>query len=245
MEIEAVDILGARVHRVTGAMTLEILDAFVQEGSPHQVVTLNPEFVIRAQSNSDFSQVLRDADLALPDGHGLLWASRLLGRPLVERVAGSDTVPAVARVAAERGYRLFLLGAAPGVAKAAAQRLQADNPGLSIVGTYAGSPDPSEEAEIVARVRASRPDFLFVAYGAPRQDLWIHRNLSALGVPVCMGVGGTFDFIAGVTHRAPLWVRQRGLEWLYRLCIEPWRWRRMLALPRFVVQVIRHRLVHA
>jgi N-acetylglucosaminyldiphosphoundecaprenol N-acetyl-beta-D-mannosaminyltransferase len=120
--------------------------------------------------------------------------------------------------------------------------MQAANPGLEIVGTYAGSPEPAQESEIVAMVRAARPDFLFVAYGAPQQDLWIHRNLAALGVPVCMGVGGTFDFIAGITPRAPGWMQKRGLEWLYRLWMQPWRWKRMLALPRFVIQVIRHRL---
>ena len=102
----------------------------------------------------------------------------------------------------------------------------------------------TEEADIVKRIRAVRPDLLFVAYGAPAQDLWIARNLERLGVPVCMGVGGTFDFIAGVAPRAPLWMRQKGLEWLYRLWKQPWRWRRMLALPHFAVLVLRQKLFH-
>jgi N-acetylglucosaminyldiphosphoundecaprenol N-acetyl-beta-D-mannosaminyltransferase len=128
------------------------------------------------------------------------------------------------------------------VAERAAAVLTRRHLGLEIAGTYAGSPDPAEENEIVARVRAAAPDFLFVAYGAPRQDLWIHRNLHRLGVPVCMGVGGTLDFIAGVTPRAPRWMRRHGLEWLYRLYLQPWRWRRMLALPRFVYHVFRQKL---
>ena len=238
----SVDILGVRVDNVTTAEALELMARFVAEGRPHQVVTVNPEFVMEAQRNPEFRVVLHEAHLALPDGAGLLWASRLLGQPLRERVTGSDTLPLLARMAAQRGYRFYFLGAAPGVAEKAADVLRAANPGLKIVGTYAGSPARDEEDAIVARVVAARPDFLFVAYGAPRQDLWIHRNLARLGVPVCMGVGGTFDFIAGVAVRAPLWMRRAGLEWLHRLWREPWRWRRMLALPRFAMAVVWQKL---
>jgi len=124
------------------------------------------------------------------------------------------------------------------VAERAAQRLTQKYPNLQIVGTYAGSPRPEEEDEIVGLVRAAHPDALFVAYGAPAQDLWIARNLHRLGVPVCMGVGGTFDFIAGVVPRAPDWVQRLGLEWSYRLLRQPWRWRRQLALARFVTLVL-------
>lgn len=235
----SVDILGVRVDNVTTSEALAILEGFVVQGTPHQVVTINPEFIMRAQQDSAFRVVLTAADLAIPDGQGLLWAAKRLGQPLRERVAGSDLLPLIARASARRGYRLYLLGAAPGVADRAARVLVEQNPGLRIAGTYAGSPDPSEDDALVARVVSSAPDFLFVAYGAPQQDLWIHRNLQRLGVPVCMGVGGAFDFIAGVVPRAPLWMRERGLEWFYRLVRQPWRWRRMLALPRFVWQVLR------
>ena len=149
---EAVRILGVRVDNVTTEGTLDILERFVAQGGPHQVVTVNPEFIVEAQHNAQFRAVLDQADLALPDGVGLMWASRLLaprgkeglGRPLRERVTGSDTVPLIARLCARRGYRMFLLGAAPGVAKEAGAIMTRDNPGLQIVGTYAGSPDPSE-----------------------------------------------------------------------------------------------------
>jgi N-acetylglucosaminyldiphosphoundecaprenol N-acetyl-beta-D-mannosaminyltransferase len=245
MARESIEILGVRVDRVTTSETIALVDSFVQSGAAHQIVTLNPEFVMQAQGNGPFRRVLREADLALPDGQGLLWAARFLGCPLPERVTGADTVPLMARLSAERSYRPFLLGAAPGVAERAADALRSAFPGLQIAGTYAGSPDPQEETEIVARIRAARPDLLFVAYGAPRQDLWIHRNLHRLGVPVCMGVGGTLDFIAGVTPRAPRWMREHGLEWLYRLIIQPSRWRRMLALPRFVLKVVWCKLVDA
>lgn len=238
-----VDILGVRVDNITSAQVLQTMAAWVASGEPHQVVTVNPEFVMRAQRDREFHVVLDRADLALPDGQGLLWASRLLGHRLAERVAGSDIVPHVAAMSAERGYRLYLLGARPGVAEMAARKLAARFPGVCIVGTYAGSPDPSEEDELVARITAASPDILFVAYGAPRQDLWIAGNLERLRVPVCMGVGGTFDFIAGVAQRAPLWMQNAGLEWLFRLIQEPWRWRRMLALPRFVIAVLWQKMV--
>lgn len=245
MGVEALRILGIPIHRVTTAQTLALMEQYVAEGTPHQVVTLNPEFVMEAQHNAHFRLVIDEAHLVLADGHGLLWAARVLGDRLPERVTGSDTVPLIADMAARHGYRLFLLGAAPGVAEQAAQVLQRRYPGLVIAGTYAGSPAPEEEKAIVARIRAARPHFLFVAYGAPRQDIWIHRNLARLGVPVCMGVGGTLDFVAGVVPRAPLWMRQHGLEWLYRLIRQPWRWRRMLVLPHFVLRILRLRLLGA
>jgi N-acetylglucosaminyldiphosphoundecaprenol N-acetyl-beta-D-mannosaminyltransferase len=234
-------ILGIRVDNVTTKETLALMERWVVERTPHQIVTVNPEFVMRAQHDEEFRVVLERAALALPDGVGLLWAARVLGQPLRERVTGSDSLPEIAALGAEKGYRLYLLGAAPGVAAQAAEILRERNPGLQIVGTFAGSPAPSDEAEIIARITSAAPDFLFVAYGAPQQDLWIHRHLHRLGVPVCMGVGGAFDFIAGIAPRAPLWMRQRGLEWLHRLLTQPWRWRRMLALPRFAWQVLRQR----
>ncbi|MBN1967050.1 MAG: WecB/TagA/CpsF family glycosyltransferase, partial [Anaerolineae bacterium] len=139
------------------------------------------------------------------------------------------------------GWRLFLLGAAPGVAERTAAVLECDYPGLQIAGTYAGSPAPQEEEAIIERVNASGADILFVAYGAPRQDDWIARNRERLNVRVAMGVGGSFDFIAGVVPRAPRWMQQIGLEWLFRLIRQPWRWRRMLRLPRFIWAVLWHK----
>ncbi len=234
---QSVQILGVRVDDVTMDEALNHAQQMAAQGGAHQVVTVNPEFVMRAQSDLVFRQVLDEADLAIPDGQGLLWAARVLGTPLRERVAGSDMAPALAELSARKGYRLYLLGAAPGVAEKAADVLQSRYPGVQIVGTYAGSPALDEEDEIVARIVAAQPDFLFVAYGAPAQDLWIHRNQPRLQVPVAMGIGGTLDFVAGVRKRAPAWMRRIGLEWLYRLMQEPSRWRRMLALPRFAVRV--------
>lgn len=230
--------MGVPVDNVTQEEALAGVEAFIENGRPHQVVTVNSEFVVAAQSDMEFFQVLKEADLSLPDGVGLLWAAGFLGTPLSERLAGVDTVRKMASLAAERGYRLFLLGAAEGVAEATALRLEEENPGLKVEGTYAGSPDPKEEEEIIEMVRAARPHLLLVAYGAPQQDLWIHRHLGRLGVPVAMGVGGAFDFISGRAKRAPAWMQRLGLEWFHRLLHEPWRWRRMLALPKFVWLVL-------
>jgi len=231
-------ILGVPVDNITQEEALARVEAFIENGRPHQVVTVNPEFAVAAQSDANFFQVLKEAELSLPDGVGLLWAARFLGRPLSERVAGVDTVRRIASLATERGYLLFLLGGAEGVAEAAAIRLEEENPGLKVAATYAGSSDPKEEEEIVEMIRAARPHVLLVAYGAPQQDFWIHRNLGRLGVPVAMGVGGAFDFISGKAKRAPGWMQRLGLEWLHRLLHEPWRWRRMLALPKFVWLVL-------
>jgi N-acetylglucosaminyldiphosphoundecaprenol N-acetyl-beta-D-mannosaminyltransferase len=232
-------ILGVRVDNVNYEQALSIIEGFVVSGTPHQVVTVNPEFIVTAQSDDDFRRVLNASALALPDGVGLLWAARFLGRPLQERVTGTDTMQRLAALAAQKDYSLFLLGAAPGVAVETAARLCETYPGLRIVGTHAGSPALEEEDEIVRMIQRAKPDILFVAYGAPQQDKWIARNLERLGVPVAMGVGGAFDFISGRTKRAPHWVQRLGLEWLHRLCHEPWRWRRMLALPKFVWLVLR------
>jgi N-acetylglucosaminyldiphosphoundecaprenol N-acetyl-beta-D-mannosaminyltransferase len=234
-------ILGVRVDDVTGDETLALVEQFIAERTPHQVCTVNTEFVMAAQRDEVFRNVIDNAALCPPDGVGVLWAARRLKHPLRERVGGTDTAERIAARAAQLGWRMYFLGAVPGVAEQAARVLQTRYPGLVVVGTFAGSPTPGEQNAIVERIRAARPDVLFIAFGAPAQDVWIARNQPCLQVPVAMGVGGAFDFIAGVTRRAPRWVQRLGLEWLHRLYREPWRWRRQLALPRFVWSVLRSR----
>jgi len=236
-----IDILGIQVDNVTYEEAIARMQEFISDGQPHQVVTVNPEFIVTARDDPHFARVLNEAHLALPDGQGLLWASRILGTPLRERVTGVDTVIRMAAVAAGEGHRVYFLGAAEGVGDAAAQELSLRYPKLQIVGTYAGSPAPDEEEKILGRIWQTHPQILFVAYGAPQQDEWIARNLARLGVPVAMGVGGAFDFISGQAKRAPNWLQRLGLEWLHRLCRQPWRWRRMLALPKFCLLVLRAR----
>ena len=237
----SVRILGVRIDALTYENLLARIGDFIASGTPHQIATANPEFVMEARRNLAFRAVLEKADLCLADGVGLLWAARRLGKVLPERVTGSDGLPTIARRAAEAGWRLYLLGAAPGVAEQTAEILIRRNPRLQVVGTFAGSPADVHAPGIIARIREARPDVLFVAYGAPAQDLWIARHARALGVPVMMGVGGAFDHITGVRRRAPTWVQRLNLEWLFRLITQPWRWRRQLMLPRFAWLVLTRR----
>ncbi len=232
--LAAVTILGVPVHLLTMAEALNRIAALMTEPRLHQLATVNPEFVMKAQSDAAFRRVLQEADLCLADGVGLVWASRWYGQPLPERVPGSELVYHLAERCAARGWRLFLLGAAPGVAAAAGEILRARYVGLEIAGTFSGSPHPQENDAIVQRINDSQADVLYVAYGAPQQDKWIAGNRQALTtVRLALGVGGALDFITGKAVRAPRWMQQLGLEWLHRLLRQPWRWRRMLALPRF------------
>lgn len=224
---ESLPILGIPIHCVTVVETLGLIERFVGERTPRQICTANPEFLMCAQRDAEFREVLLHSDLNIPDGVGLLFAARWLGGRLPERVPGSSIVGWIAERAARLGWRVFLLGAAPGVAEKTASVLEARYPGLTVAGTFSGSPHPRDEAEILARVQAARPDVLLVAFGAPAQDKWIYLNKTRLGVPVSIGVGGSFDFIAGAAQRAPEWIQRLGLEWLHRLWHQPWRLRRI------------------
>ncbi|WIG61727.1 MAG: D-glycero-beta-D-manno-heptose 1-phosphate adenylyltransferase/ D-glycero-beta-D-manno-heptose-7-phosphate kinase [Ktedonobacterales bacterium] len=241
-------LLGLRVDAVTPVQALDFLAATVEShrrliSSPspgegigtRQIVTLNPEIVMAARRDAALREAIAGADLVVPDGIGVVWAARLRGMPLAERVTGVDLLDAIAGLAAARGWGLYLLGAAPGVAELAGARLREQHPGLRIVGACAGSPVREREGEITARIRASGADLIFVAFGSPAQERWIARTRGELGAAVAVGVGGAFDFLAGRVPRAPGWMRRGGLEWLYRLWREPWRWRRMLALPAFAL----------
>lgn len=233
-------ILDVNVHRVSLAGVCERLDEFVASQQPHQIVTVNMDFVRLARSDTEFRDVVNAADLAVPDGVPVLWLSRLLNQALHERVTGVDIVEHGAALAARRGYSIFLLGGEPGVADAAAAVLVRRNPGLRIAGTYAppfGPFSAEENQRMVSLVKAARPDMLFVAFGAPRQDIWIRQHQDELGVPVCAGIGGTFDLLAGRRARAPSWAQRSGLEWAFRLMQEPRRLARRYLLgdlPLFV-----------
>jgi N-acetylglucosaminyldiphosphoundecaprenol N-acetyl-beta-D-mannosaminyltransferase len=238
-----VTILGTRVDDVSWDEALAHIDAFIRSREPHQVMTPNPEFVMHAQRDENYRRLLQQVDLAPADGIGLKWAAALLGDHIRELVPGSELVYRMAERGAARGERWFLLGAAEGVAAAAGAVLERRYPGLIIAGTYSGSPAPEQDDEICRRIEAVKPvDVLLVAYGAPNQDHWSARNQPRLRIPVSIGVGGTFNFIAGRSRRPPELVRRLHLIWLFRLITEPWRWRRQLSLLHFVALVLRDRL---
>ena len=234
-----IEILGVPIHPVTYEGLLDLVTNFVASGSPHQICTANPEFVMTAQRDPQFMAVLRSADLVLADGAGLLWAAKRQSRELPERVTGSDGIYRLAERAAQVGWKIYLLGAAPGIAERTAEILQQRYPGLHIAGTFAGSPSEADYPEIAARIKNTDPDILLVAYGAPKQDLWIAEHMQDLQTPVNIGIGGAFDHVTGARRRAPNWLIRLNLEWLWRLITQPWRWRRQLELPQFVWRVLR------
>ena len=237
-------ILNGKVHALTNQQALALIEAFIASGQPHQLTTVNPEFVVEAQQDAEFRHIINHAALALPDGIGLLKAARFLKTtPLPERVPGSDLVVRLAELSHQKGYRLYFLGAWEGIAEKAIEKLKLQYPRLNVAGHFAGSPALEENEAIVQRILPTRPDILLVTYGARWQDKWIARNLDRLQIPVCIGVGGSFDFIAGTVQRAPVWMQRLDLEWLHRLIMQPWRWRRIWnAVPRFSWLVLKNRL---
>lgn len=202
--------------------------AITNRAASLQVVTLNPEMVMQARRQPDLAAVIRRAGLVLPDGMGVVWASRRLGQAVPERIAGADFLEDLAELARAHGWPVFLLGGAPGVAEAAGQTLGRAHPGLLVAGTWSGSPAAAEAAAICARIRQSGARVLAVAFGAPEQDLWLSGHLGESGAQVGIGVGGTLDYLAGRVPRAPKVLRQTGLEWAFRLFRQPWRLSRML-----------------
>jgi N-acetylglucosaminyldiphosphoundecaprenol N-acetyl-beta-D-mannosaminyltransferase len=232
-------VLGVRVDCVDTDEALARIEAFVASGRRHLVATVNPEFVMRAGDDGEFARVLESADLCLADGSGVVWAARRQGCKLAGPVTGTDLIPRLAAVCAQRNFRLFLLGAAPGVADDLATQLKDQHPALQVA-AHPGSPDPADDGETLRRIEAFRPQILLVAYGAPKQEKWVDRLGDRLpGVAVAMGVGGAFDYLTGRVPRAPLWMRRAGLEWLFRLGRQPWRIRRMAVLPVYALRVLR------
>jgi N-acetylglucosaminyldiphosphoundecaprenol N-acetyl-beta-D-mannosaminyltransferase len=233
-------ILGTPVDDVTREEALTRIAAMIASGRPHHVVTPNPEFVMRARRDPAFRRVLEAADLAPADGVGLRWAGRLLGQPLRAVVPGIDLVEGLAVPGAGLGQRWFLLGAAEGVAAAAGAALAERYPGLVIAGSFSGHPAAAYDDPLCRRIEQAAPlEVLLVAYGAPDQELWIARNQPRLGIPVAIGVGGAFNFLAGHSPRPPALVKRLQLIWLFRLMTEPWRWRRQAVLPPFAALVVR------
>jgi N-acetylglucosaminyldiphosphoundecaprenol N-acetyl-beta-D-mannosaminyltransferase len=238
-ERRRVSLAGVWIDQITFAAAVDLIPHFLSTGHAHQIATVNLDFLRIAQRDPVFRETINSADLAVPDGMPLVWLSKLRGQPLAERITGVELVDQCCQIAAERRLGVFLLGATPEVAAAAGRTLEVRYPGLRVVGVHSppfGRPTPEQDAAIVRLIRDAAPSFLFVALGAPRQDLWIAAHREALGVPVAMGIGCVFDLLAGAVRRAPEWMQHGGLEWAFRLGQEPGRlWRRYLMgdLPLF------------
>ena len=225
-----VSILGIPIDDLDMEQSLGRVEEFIRSGRFHQVATVNVDFVVRALRDGDLKRILQTADLVVPDGMPVVWLARAVGARLPERVTGADMVPRLAELSAQHGYRIFFLGGRPDVLDIALANMQAAYPGVQVCGSYSpplASLEKMDHEEILRRVEAANPDVLLVAFGNPKQEKWIHMHRHRLKVPVCIGVGGTVDFMAGHVQRAPVWMQRTGVEWLYRLGREPKRlWKR-------------------
>jgi N-acetylglucosaminyldiphosphoundecaprenol N-acetyl-beta-D-mannosaminyltransferase len=274
-----VNIAGVPFDPLSMAQVLLLIKEKISKNQKIFLVTPNPEFVVEAQHNSEFLAVLKKADLAIPDGIGILWAARFLNdypafqktrfnyfklfflayyslckgvfnpryfqKIIPERVTGTDLFHQVCAEAARQGWKIFLLGAAPGVAERVKQILEQKHPKITLAGVAAGSPKVEDEAKVIQMINQTAPDILFVAYGAPKQELWINRNFCQLKtVKFVAGVGGAFDFVAGKQKRASCFFRGRGLEWGVRIIREPKRWKRIYrATIQFINLIILKKMI--
>lgn len=236
-----VDVLGVGFDPVDQESAVASVVSLAGSPGPHLVVTANVELVMRARRAPDLQGILRRAALVVPDGVGVVWGARQLGRHLPGRVPGIDLAARLCVEAARRGWRIFLLGGAPGVAQEATARLRIRHPAIDIVGAAHGYFEPAEEAAVLTTIRAAAPTLLLAGLGSPRQERWLDRHLDVLAVPVAIGVGGTLDVWAGRVKRAPRAMQALGLEWCYRLIRDPSRAGRQLAIPQFVAAVWRER----
>lgn len=232
-----VTILGVPVDVITMGEAVARIDGFIEKRTPVLVATANAEMLMRATHDGALRRILQGAAMVTPDGAGTVWAAHHLGHAMPERVAGYDMVQELMREAPAKHRRIFFFGSAPGVADKAKAKAEQLYPGIEIVGTRNGFFAAADEPAIIEEIKAAHPDILLAALGVPKQEKWLAKHLSELGVPVSIGVGGTFDVMAGVMKRAPRWMQRAKLEWLFRGMMQPQRAGRLLALPRFVLKV--------
>jgi N-acetylglucosaminyldiphosphoundecaprenol N-acetyl-beta-D-mannosaminyltransferase len=239
--LPTVTLLGLPVHRLTMPAALDLLDGFVRARTPHHIVTADASMLVMAQDDPELHDIILRADLVTPDSTGVLWAAKRADKPIAERVSGVVLVEKLCALSAERDYRLFFLGAAPGVAEQAAKRMSEKYPGCQVVGTRDGFFAPEEEGQIVQNIRDSHADIVCVAMGIPKQEKWIARHRHELGASVLIGVGGTLDVLSGTVKRAPVVFQKLHLEWLWRVVSNPKKISKVMLLPQFVKIILREK----
>jgi len=232
------EILGIKIDALDMASSLEVIEGFIRSRTPHIVVTADSYCVTLAQKDRELREIVNSADLVTPDSAGVLLAARLNGTPFAERVSGVDMLVLLCERASRLGHRVFLLGAAPGVAETAAKNLTKRFPGLKIVGIQHGYFGPDETDAVIKSIRDAQPDLLFVAFGIPMQEKWISKHKDVLQVPVAMGVGGSFDVLSGKVKRAPEWMQRYCLEWVHRLMSNPRKISKVMTLPAFATMAL-------
>lgn len=235
-EFPKISVAGLPVHVATRAETLDYVKKVIEQKATCRHGFLNAAKVAMAHHAPELFQALKTCDLISPDGISIVWASRFLGTPLPERVNGTNLMLSTCALAAKEGFRVYLLGGTPDVVTETAAQLRRLFPGLMIAGQHHGYFDVSGEPEIAQAIRDTKPDIVFVGISTPKKEFWLERNVPVIEVPFAMGVGGSFDIIAGRVRRAPIWMQERGLEWIWRLAQEPRKmWRRyLLGNPQFV-----------
>ena len=239
---ERVEILGVKVDAVTMSQAVERVKNLITEKKSSIVATANAEMLLNATHDPELKKILNAADLVVPDGAGTVWAARHLGKFMPERVAGFDLVQELMKIAPAHDFKFFLFGAAPGIADKAKLKAESLYPGIKIVGTRNGYFKSADEPEILSQIKNSRADVLLAALGVPKQEKWLSKYKNELKIPVSIGVGGTFDVMAGIVKRAPLWMQKARLEWLFRAMLQPSRAGRLLALPKFVWKVHKQKI---
>lgn len=241
MSIPKVSIFGVPFSQLNFQDTVKLLTEAVRTRKPTHVITANPIMVMEAQGKPDYLDMMKRAELIVPDGAGIVWAAGYIGNPVAEKVAGIELLNELFRLGEEKGWKVFLLGASEEVIQEAANRLKGNYPKIQLVGVRNGFFKSDQDEEVIREILAAEPDLLFVGRGADTQEPWIDQYKSRMKVPVMMGVGGSFDIVAGKLKRAPkLFIKLR-LEWFYRLLQEPWRYKRMLVLPKFMLKVVREK----
>lgn len=235
---DTVDILGVLVDRNNFSEALEKAKQYLNSDKAHAIYTPNPEIIMKAYRDSAYMEVLNRADMVVPDGIGVVYGSKILGRPVRERVAGYDLSCALLSFGAETGKKVYLFGGKPGVAEQAAMKIHENYPGIAVVGTNHGYHNTYDH--IADEIAACGADIVLVCLGAPKQEFWIDQNKDRTGAKILIGAGGSLDVFAGTVKRAPLFFRKLNLEWFYRLLKQPSRAGRMLDLPRFAIKVLFH-----
>jgi len=238
-DADRVVILGVPIDRMSMNQALDRMGEFIASGKPHLVVTADAAGIAQAQTDPALMRIYRDAALVTPDSIGVLWAARRQGEPISERVSGVEILDKMCARSAEHGYRLFFLGAEPGVADLAAEKMRLRHPGCNIVGTRHGYFPPESDAVVAAEVAEFKPDVLFVAMGIPRQETFIRETAHIIGAKVGIGVGGSFDVFSGKAKRAPAVIQKMRAEWVWRTLQNPKKIRKAMWLPKFVAYVLR------
>lgn len=237
--LTTVPIYGIPFSKMNMDETVSYLTKAIEERRQTHVITANPIMIMSAVDDPGYRKMIKRADLIVPDGAGVVWAAKYVGNPVAERVTGFDLMHRLLKQGESSRWKAYLLGTSQEVIEASAEKLQLQYPQVRIVGYRNGFFGPDQDEEVVEEIRKAAPDLLFVARGADTQEPWIVKFKQKLGVPLIMGVGGSFDVVSGKLKRAPVIFQKLRLEWLYRLLQEPKRYKRMLVLPKFVVKVLR------